>query len=490
MGIIIRNSFKTTVINYIGIIIGAFSVLFVQTEVLTEKQIGEVRLLIDKAILIMPFILIGMGSVATRFYFHFNKNKESYNGFITFLISIPFVLFIFIYGFFYFFSSYFEISHVVLIGVMLFTYIYLSIFEAFLTIKAKIIYPAIIRNIGFKLIYLLILFLFHYKYIDFRNVLVSFTILHIIHLALISLYFRKHLDYKFKFNFSIRKHPRFKEIVIFCLFMILGTGGMVLVTKLDTVMLEGITQNEGFVGVYTIALSLAAFIEMPKRPLSQMVVPMIAKDIAEGKMDKVDVIYKKSAINLMLIGLVLFSFIWINIDFIFNVMPNGNVYKAGKYVVFFLGMAKLFDLALGVNGEILQNSKYYKWNLILMPFLAVITISSNYYFISKYQNATGAALGTFMSIFLYNIIRTILVKVKLKMLPFSKEYFIAIPFAFIPFILDYYLLPSDMNIWLKMILDSSFVIVFFCLPVYLLKISPDINNMVNTVLRKYLKMKV
>ena len=80
MGVIIRNSLKTTIINYIGIIIGAISVLFIQTIAFTESQIGEIRLIMDKAILIMPFILIGMGSVASRFYFHFDKDAGTLTG--------------------------------------------------------------------------------------------------------------------------------------------------------------------------------------------------------------------------------------------------------------------------------------------------------------------------------------------------------------------------------------------------------------------------
>ena len=323
--------------------------------------------------------------------------------------------------------------------------------------------------------------------------MILFVLLNLIHLLFIATYFKKHLNYSFKLNFSFRKHHKFKEIMTFCLFMILGTGSGVLVTKLDTVMLESITSNKGFVGIYTIALSIAAFIEMPRRPISQITVPIIAKDLANNNIEKVSILYKKSSLNLMIIGAVMFSLIWINIDFVLNLIAstsNNDTYKTGKYIVFFLGLAKLFDLALGINSEIIHNSKYYKWNIILMPFLAIITIALNYYFITKYNSATGAAIATFFSILLYNIMRTILVSVKLKMLPFSKEYFLTIPFIFIPFILDYTILPIEMNIWLKMIFDSFFVILFFCLPVYLLKISPDINKMVNSILRNYLKLKV
>ena len=71
MGIIIKETIKTSIINYVGIIIGFVSVLFIQTEVLTEKDIGLVRLILDKALLILPFFMLGLHSVASRFYFYF-----------------------------------------------------------------------------------------------------------------------------------------------------------------------------------------------------------------------------------------------------------------------------------------------------------------------------------------------------------------------------------------------------------------------------------
>ncbi len=490
MGVIIRNSFKTTIINYIGVIIGAISLLLIQTTILTDAQIGEVKLLVDKAVLVMPFIVVGMSSVASRFFFHFDKDKQSHDSFISMLIAIPFLLFVVVFSMFYFFNSYFGVSHVVLIGTLLFTYVYLSIFEAYLTTKAKIIFPAVIRNIVFKVVYLIVLALFYYDIISFRNILVLFGIMHLLHLLLIVIHFKNNLSFKFNFNFSFYKHPKFKEIITFCLFMILGTGSLVLVTKLDTVMLEGITNNRGFVGVYTIALSIAAFIDMPRKPLVQLSIPILAKDIANNEMDKVDVLYKKSALNLMIIGATLFSLIWINIDFIFSVIPQSETYRTGKYVVFFLGLSKLFDLALGLNGEVIHNSKYYKWNLVLLPFLAILTIVLNIYFINKYQSIASAAMATLVSFAIYNVLRTILVKVKLNLLPFSKQYFYAIPFIFIPFLIECYLIPSEINIWLKMLIDSSLVLIFFCLPVYFLKISGDINEIVNTLLRKYLKLKI
>ena len=475
MGIIIRNSIKATAINYVGVILGAISILFIQTKVLTPDQIGEVRLLLDKAVLVLPLVLFGMDTVSSRFYFHFEKDARSYSRFWTMLISIPFVLsctlFIITYPF--------NVHHFWLISIILVSYSYSLIIEAYLTTKAKIAYPTFLRAVLFRLVYLGAVILYYYQVISFRTVLLTFTFWHVLHLILLLLYLHKYLTFSFHPDFSFWKHEQFKEIMTFSSFLLVGASSAVLVARLDTVMLEGITSSQAFVGIYTIGLSIAAFIEMPKRPVAQIAIPILSKDLANNELEKVDILYKKSALNLLIISCTLFSLIWINIDFIFEHIPNGEIYKTGKYVVFFLGLAKVFDLGLGINQEVISASQYYRWNLLLMPFLTLVTILLNFYFISKYNSASGAAAATLISLSLFNLLRTFLVKWKLGLLPFTKEYFIAILLTPFPFIIDYFFLSAIENSWIKMLLDSSVVLLLFVFPIYFFNLSDDITNLVN-----------
>lgn len=484
MGIIIKNSLQVTAINYIGVIIATVSILFIQTKVLSTEEIGQIRLILDKSFLILPIIMLGMDSATTRFYFYFNENNKSKNKFISIITLIPLIAFSTLTIIIYYLNDLIQIQNLEFIIFIAFSYIYILIIEAYLTTLSKIVYPSILKSIAFRVLYILILGLLYFEYISFYQLLVSYTALHIIHLFFLIVYLKNNLDFKINLFNKFWDTPYFKEILVFSFFLFLGSSSGILASRLDTVMIENITKNESFVGIYTIALSISILIELPKRPIAQISIPILAKDLANNEIEKVSILYKKSALNLLIIASILFSLIWINIDFIFELIPNGEIYKNGKYVVFFLGLSKVIDLGLGINAEIIHNSKYYKWNLVLMPFLTIITILSNYYLISKYQSATGAAIATFIALILFNILRTILVKWKLGLLPFSKEYFFAIPFMFIPFVFDYFLLGSIQNIWIKMLLGSSFVIVFFCLPIYFLKISQDINDMINKIIIK------
>ena len=66
---------------------------------------------------------------------------------------------------------------------------------------------------------------------------------------------------------------------------------------------------------------------------------------------------------------------------------------------FYIALAQIFNGLTGVNGAIIINSKYYKYELITNIFLVFITLITNYFFIKIY-GIEGAAIATAISIFL------------------------------------------------------------------------------------------
>ena len=80
--------------------------------------------------------------------------------------------------------------------------------------------------------------------------------------------------------------------------------------------------------------------------------------------------------NQLLIGGFLFILIWGNVNNIFQIMPHGEIYQKGKYVIFLIGISKVFDAATGINAAILSYSKYYYYLLIFI-FLLFFRLSKS-----------------------------------------------------------------------------------------------------------------
>ena len=52
MGVIIRQSVKGTLANYLGIAVGFFTTFFILTKYLTAEEIGLTRILVDAGVLL------------------------------------------------------------------------------------------------------------------------------------------------------------------------------------------------------------------------------------------------------------------------------------------------------------------------------------------------------------------------------------------------------------------------------------------------------
>ena len=137
---------------------------------------------------------------------------------------------------------------------------------------------------------------------------------------------------------------------------------------------------------------------------------------------------------------------------------------------------------MGCNNEILVYSKYYKANLPMQFLLLIIVVLTNWILIPKYE-IIGASIATCISVFIYNIIRFIYLWKRIGVQPFSKSNFIVLIILLFATIFG-----SQINFnfhpFLNIFLRSSIVIIPVCLLFYYLKISKDINGLVDKLVKQ------
>ena len=113
--------------------------------------------------------------------------------------------------------------------------------------------------------------------------------------------------------------------------------------------------------------------------MHQIVYPITAKLMHENKHDEMNVLYKKTSINLQMVGGYVMLGIFVNINKLYEMVPPE--YAGGILVVFMIGLSKYFDLILGNNNAIIFNTKYYRTVLFLGVFLVILTVGLNMIFI-------------------------------------------------------------------------------------------------------------
>lgn len=493
MGVIIRQSIKGSIATYIGIAIGALNTLILFPYLLTPEEIGILETFRGYAMLFGPFILLGTPQMIFRFFPEFNNSKKELNGFMGMIISIAMLGFgafvsIWIFSgpsFASLTSDMMLIKYSMILYCLIFYLSFFTILYTYSSILQRITVPNILQNVILRGAILIVIFFYSLNLFDFDKLLFWFVQVHSIPLILIVVYIYYHRGSFLNISSQMYNKKNLQALSTFGLFMLMGTASSVIINKIDIIMVGSMTKNIGKAGIYSLSFYIGSIIEIPKRSLSMMVVPIISSAFKENDMAKIENIYKKTAINQFIAAIILFGSIWLNIDLIFHIMPNGQIYETGKYVVLFIALGKTIDMLMGCNIEIISVSKYYKFSLFASIFLAVLTVTTNYIFIQIFD-FTGAAIASIITLIIYNLANYLFIYYKFKISPFNKNIFLIFIIGSLCFLICL-LLPDTGNIFFDSIIASGLFTILLSYMIYRYKISEDFNTVILNCL-KFLKI--
>ena len=182
----------------------------------------------------------------------------------------------------------------------------------------------------------------------------------------------------------------------------------------------------------------------------------------------------------MLIGCLLFVGLIVNRDFIM-VLLKKHEYVGYFNVFIIVGIGFLVDITGGLNGYIMNVSKYYRLTTYFITGTVVLCVVANFFLIPR-LGMIGAAISYTFTMFLLNFIYWLFVKVKFGLQPFGKAHLLVLLVSAIALLVGLYV-PLVHNIWFDMVLRSGIVGVVYIGLSYLLKISTDINELFDNVLK-------
>ena len=485
MGIIQRQSLKSSIISYIGVGIGILSTLYIYPDAL--EIIGLFRALFDASVLIGIVVMMGSSVSAIRFFPRYKDDATGHNGLLSWLLivsGVSFLIFLLVYPFLGHWLSKFVFndknqmySHLVIYIIPLTLLLALiNLLSRYISNFRLITIPAIFDQLTIKITLPVIVLMYLQGWLTVEGVIIaivaSFTFS-----AFGLIYYLKYLgEWRLTRPAILKDKPTLKEYSRYSWYGLLaGIGGQV-AFKIDSLMIAALIQFQA-VGVYSISFALSEVISKPMRSLSAISGPLLATHIETNNLVEVKNIYKKSSLNLTIIGTGLFLLIWTVLPYIFNMMSNPEVMRQGTYVVFFLGLAQVFDMMTGVNNEIISYSKYYRFTLYLTLFLAVMNILANLLFIRLY-GLPGAALATCMSMFIFNIVKLVFIKIKFGFYPFTSRILIAIGFGVAAWLISSMLPETDMN-FVNLMYKGALFTILFGGAIWRFHVSPDINHWVD-----------
>lgn len=480
MGIIQRQSISGFIYTLIGVLLGFITTGLLMPRIFVTEEIGLLRVLISYASVLSTLAVLGFSVVSVKMFPFFRDEKSKHHGFfgLALLVGlIGFVLASLIYLGFHDLiveqgaekSPLFSQFYYWVIPLTFFLMLYIIIDTYF-----RVLYQAVIgiiyREIFQRFLVLIVFTLFLLGYLSFRtNVYLYILAYSLPSVFMLGILLNKG-DYRLIPDFKFLKKPLLKKIGHVGLFGIFSSFSGILVINTDILMLshlEGLAQT----GIYTITFFFGALVLVPSRSMTKISSVIIADAFKRRDLKEVNSIYKKSSINLGIIGMLILIGLWGNMENIFLII--GEDFRAGEWVIIIIGFANLLDMLLGVSNQIFVNSKYYTTSAYLSFSFMVLLVISNVILIPIY-GILGAAIASLISKFAFNLFKYVFLWRNLNFQPFSWKTLLLIVLSLFTLGINHFI-PTFSNYIFDIIIRSSLISVIFGIGVLLLKLSDDVN---------------
>ncbi len=492
MDLIKKQGFYNSIVLYAGTALGFFNLIILFQRNLTLEEIGFFNLMNSIALLYAQVASIGINNIILKYFPHYRTDDKKHGGFVSFIIiwcTVNFLVFTLIFfvfkdpiiahykdeagsallvKYFYFVAPLAGLT-------MVFTVMESMAITVFKNILSSFLREVVLRV--FTTISLLLIAGSLINYYNFLNIYVFANVL-----MVLVLFYSIYKSKQFKIApISQQVKSQRTEVVKYGFFTLLSATSFVLLQSLDTLMLSTLTKDLDVIGIYSTFFAIAIVISLPARALGRTSVQVISQAWVENDLPKIGKIYRKTSVVQMLIGCLLFIGLIVNKQFIIVLLHKPEY--AGYFGVFIIvGSAFLTDITGGLNGHIINLSKYYRYTTYFIVGTVGICALANWILI-PIMGMMGAAIAYLIAMFTINFLSWLFVKVKFGLQPFNKAHILILLVSAVALAAGYYM-PTLKNIWVDMCARSLLVLVVYAVPTYFLKISDDVNYTVNKIIFK------
>ena len=493
MGVVRKQSILSSIFTYIGFAIGAFNILFLFPKYFKPEELGLTRILLDVALLFSTACTLGSIPVTLKFYPFYDsylpQKKKDLPAITLLQCFIGCAIFKFVIYFLKpviikkfgarspLFVDYFDLIYPLTI-----TLAFFSLFEAYAWSLKKTVLSNALKEFAFRLLTTLFIFLFIWGIINFAQFIHLYAYIYCIPIIIFLIALLRSGSFPINFKISEVTRRLKGKMFAFGSFVFLGALFNIIARTNDTIIIA--SQSSGGLSdaaVFTIATYLVTVMEVPQRSLISITTPFISEAWRTRNTGRIDSLYKKTALNLLIAGIAIFCLVLLNIEDISKFL--GSSYGSLTLLVVICGLAKLIDLGTGLNTQILLLSKYWRIDFITNMLLVILSIPLNYWLTKKY-NVIGPAWGNLIALFTFNAIRLFYIWKLFRLQPFTINNFKALVTGVICFLLIYFV-PSIGNIYIDIPLRSILFLGLFGFAIVRFKASEDIIGLVKMIRSKF-----
>jgi O-antigen/teichoic acid export membrane protein len=472
-----------TLINYLGIVIGVVSTLFIYPK--NKEVLGIYRYVEALAHVFFTFILFGASQSIVNFSPKLNqKGRRELLGFGMFVIlciSIFILCLLYLGTFFPALQRMKYVFYALPIGLFM---AYVELFKKQSTVIQKLAIPSffdtIIPKLALPLLFLCLL--------GDALMLHQSLLVYVLAYGLIALFTGVYVFNYIKPSFATSYSNLFssltlKEYLRFSLFAFSGSLGAVFAFKIDTLMIPKFISMQAN-GTFSIGVTLASALAIPATGIFSLYAPIISGYLKENNLADLNRKYQEISKLLLFIGALFYSCIFLGINDLFSLLPTHDNLVASIPVILILGASVLVNMGTGFNTEIIIYSKYYRFNLIAIVSLALMNVALNLFFLQYLKLGIEAvAFASLISMVVFNAAKLVFIYKKLGLFPFDIAY-LKLTFIFCSSLIFIWFLPNLDTHFFNLLYKVGLSLIINLVLVYKLKLVFTVTSWVDKFMKK------
>lgn len=481
MGIVFRQSVKTSIVIFTGALLGAL-VIFLSLKYIPKQELGYTRTLTNQAVIASQFLLAGLNITLIVHIHKYADSDERKRVLLSLCFLLPLVIIAIASIIYFLFKtqivSLFQAQDTPLIWkyfclqpIFTFFFIYQILLEQYLGSQMRVAIATFLREILLRVLNIALIIFFGFGLISFNTFIIATVFVYIIPIAFLFLLAARQQNFRFSLRWKAFSGKEYKGIAHFAWYHSLLNISITLIGALDVLMLGPLDKNGlSSVAVYTTAVFIMSLLQMPYKAMMPATFPVLTQAYESKDHDKVNDLFVRSSLNIFIASVLVAILIGCNLQNAVSVMQKG--YEAVIPLTIIMMVGRLADIATGMNDQLLSISNYYKLNFYLSLGVVVLMIVFNILFIPTY-GMYGAAWSTSIALVLYNIAKLYFVKKHLKLLPFSFNT-LRVVFCALPPLLAGIYLPYILNPYIDSIIRCSAILILYGVMLLWLKPSADL----------------
>jgi O-antigen/teichoic acid export membrane protein len=491
MGIVIRQSIKSVAVTILGAMMGAL-IAGLSVKFFPKPELGFRDNLIKISVWISHLSLFGFNYTLLIFGQKYPPGHKARPTFLTISLLIPLGISVLICGGYFialpYLDSLYQGNDAVMMRQYFLLFPLLTIFtamitwlEGYLQSMHKTALQNFAREILARLVYIVLIILFGCGFISFSVFIWLYVICYLVPFFYLLLIAKRNPGFTFGFKKALFSLSEVKEIFRFSGYHMLTVVSTVLILQVDAFLLAPLKGFE-VLAVYGIATLAVSMLRNPTRVIGIAATPAFTKSYNEGNIKELKDLFVRSAINMQIIAVILVGIVYININNIVEIVGMiQKGYDAIRWLIMILMLGQLFDMATGLNFELISVSKYYRFNFwIALVFMVIVFVLN--FFLIKIWGMYGAAWATTIGLFIFNLSKTYFLWIKLKMQPFNTASLKIFAIAAIVGLIAWFI-PPVFNVFVDLIIRSVVFGGLIWLALFKAKISPEINGITSNLIK-------